>query len=267
MIRTALTYHAPQRPEQACALLAEHSADAAVLGGGTTLLPAMTRGDRTHLHVVDLRRLGLAGIEPVGEEAEIGAMTTYSALLTSPHLDGLAALVRLAAGGITGGTQLRNQGTIGGSASYANPASDIPAVLVAVNAQMRLHGPDGVREMAAGEFFRDAFETASTVGEVLTAIRVPRRAARIGYYKLKLSESSWPIATAAARAEIVDGRLVSAAVTIGAVCRTPVTVDVTGLVDNTGRITGSVAELASSSTITSTRRGKTNWPQPAIAGR
>ena len=243
MIRTALTHHAPHQVSEAAAVLAAHGPDAAVLGGGTVLLPAMGRGDRTHGHVVDLRRLGLAGVRAVGTEVEIGAMTTYTALLASAELDGRAALLRLAAEGITGGPQLRNQGTVGGSACYANPASDVPAVLVAAGAQLRLEGPDGVRELPAAEFFRDAFVTALGRGEVLTMIRVPRRPVRLGYAKLKLSESSWPIATAAACVESADGQIVSATVTVGAVCRTPVTVDVTGLLDGEGRLRAGADEL------------------------
>jgi carbon-monoxide dehydrogenase medium subunit len=243
MIRTALTHHAPHQVAEAAAVLAEHGPDAAVLGGGTVLLPAMGRGDRAHGHVVDLRRLGLTGVRAVGTEVEIGAMTTYTALLASAELDGRAALLRLAAGGITGGPQLRNQGTVGGSACYANPASDVPAVLVAAGAQLRLEGPDGVRELPAVEFFHDAFVTALGRGEVLTMIRVPRRPVRLGYAKLKLSESSWPIATAAACVEFADGQVVSATVTVGAVCRTPVTVDVTGLLDGEGRLRVGTDEL------------------------
>jgi carbon-monoxide dehydrogenase medium subunit len=236
VIRTALTHHAPREIAEASAVLAEHGPDAAVLGGGTVLLPAMGRGERTHGHVVDLRRLELEGVRVSGPEVEIGPMTTYTALLISAELDGPAALLRLAADGITGGPQLRNQGTIGGSACYANPASDVPAVLVAADAKLRLEGLDGAREMPAGEFFRDAYVTALGRGEILTSIRVPRRPVRVGYAKLKLSESSWPIATAAACVESTDGRVVSATVTVGGVCRTPITIDVSGQLDGQGRL-------------------------------
>jgi carbon-monoxide dehydrogenase medium subunit len=243
MIRTALTHHAPQEVADACAVLGEHGPDAAVLGGGTMLLPAMGRGERNHAHVVDLRRLGLSGIRSAAAEWEIGAMTTYSELLRAADLDGRAALLRRAAAGITGGPQLRNQGTVGGSACYANPASDMPAVLVAIGADLRLVGPAGAREVPASAFFRDAFVTALDPGEVLTTIRVPRRPAGVGYAKLKLSESSWPIATAAAVVERDEGRVRSAVITVGAVCRTPVSVDVTDLLDGSGRLLGDAGEL------------------------
>lgn len=237
MIRTGLAYHAPEQPAEACSLLAEHGDRAAVLGGGTMLLPAMGRGERTHQHVVDLRRLGLSGVTATEQSVEIGALTTYSSILAS-DLDGVAALVRLASNGITGGTQLRNQGTVGGSACFANPASDMPGVLVAADAQLVLEGVDGTREVAASEFYTDAFVTTRRPEEYLSVIRLVRRPVRVGYYKLKLSESSWPIATGSAVVEVADGRVVSATVTVGGVCATPFTVDVAELLDDSAVLRG-----------------------------
>ncbi|MDT7701761.1 MAG: aerobic carbon-monoxide dehydrogenase medium subunit [Pseudonocardiales bacterium] len=226
MIRSTLTHHAPERLADATALLAEHGAAAAVLGGGTVLLPAMVRGERTHRHVVDLRRLELVFVQAEAGWAEIGAMTTYAQVLASEELTGSAALLRRAAAGITGGAQLRNQGTVAGSAAYANPASDMPGCLVAAGAVLRLHGPDGPREVPAAEFFRGAFTTALRPAEMVVTVRVPLRPARIGYYKLKLSESSWPIATAAVTVEVSADGVTSAAVTLGAVAAQPITIDV-----------------------------------------
>lgn len=237
MIRTELAYHAPEQRAEACSLLAEHGDSAAVLGGGTMLLPAMGRGERTHQHVVDLRRLGLSGVTATEQSMEIGALTTYSSILAS-DLDGVAALVRLASNGITGGKQLRNQGTVGGSACYANPASDVPGVLVAAAARLVLEGADGTREVPASEFYTDAFVTTCRPGEYLSVIRLARRPVRVGYYKLKLSESSWPIATGSAVVEVADGRVASATVTIGGVCATPFTVDVAELLDDSGALRG-----------------------------
>jgi CO/xanthine dehydrogenase FAD-binding subunit len=233
MIRSLLTHHAPERLDAAAALLAEHHGSAAVLGGGTVLLPAMVRGERMHRHVVDLRKLGLTGIRIEDGWAEIGAMTTYSELLADARLTGTAALLPKAAAGITGGAQLRNQGTVGGSAAYANPASDIPGCLVGAGAVLRLHGPDGQRDTPAAEFFRGAFSTALAAGEMVTALRLPLRPARTGYYKLKLAESSWPIATAAARVEVSADGVIAAEVTLGAVSAAPITIDVSTLIRTT----------------------------------
>lgn len=242
MIRTDLAYHAPQHALEACSLLAEHGDDAAVLGGGTMLLPSMGRAERTHQHVVDLRRLGISGVTTTTEFTVIGAMTTYSTVLDS-ELDGVAALVQLASSGITGGRQIRNQGTVGGSASYASPASDMPGVLVAAEAQFVLEGSTGTREVSAGSFYTDAFVTTRRPDEYLSVIRLARRPVRVGYYKLKLSESSWPIATGSAVVELKDGQVVSATVTLGGVCATPFTVDVAGLLDESGVLSGRDGEL------------------------
>jgi carbon-monoxide dehydrogenase medium subunit len=242
MIRTRLAYHAPEQAAEACSLLAEHGDDAAVLAGGTMLLPSMGRAERTHHHVVDLRRLGLSGVTETPELLEIGAMTTYSSVLGS-ELDGVAALVKLASSGITGGRQIRNQGTVGGSASYANPASDLPGVLVAAGAQLVLQGSSGTREVSADAYYADAFVTTRRPDEYLSVIRLARRPVRVGYYKLKLSESSWPIATGSAVVEIKNGQVASATVTLGGVCATPFTVDVAGLVDESGVLRGNDDEL------------------------
>lgn len=243
MIRTALTHHMPYTLREATDLLGELDGTAAVLGGGTMLVPAMGRGERTYDHVVDLRRLGLSGVTSTEDEVEVGAMTTYSAVLTA-DVDGPANLLKKLAGGITGGPQLRNQGTVGGSASYANPSSDVPAALVATGARLSLYGSNGVREVPAAQFFRDAFETALAGDEIVTTIRVPKNDARTGYFKLKLSESSWPIATGAAVAAQADGRLTQARVTLGGVCATPVTIDVTECVDGHGALTVNDREWA-----------------------
>ncbi len=240
MIRTRLTYHSPSEIEEACALLDEHGDDAAVLGGGTHVLPMLTRGQRSVGHVVDLRRLGLTQITPRDGEVEVGAMATYTDVLSSPVLRNRASLLPTAAAGITGGAQIRNVGTIGGSASYANPSSDVPACLVALGARMRVHGPSGAREVSAEQFFVDAFRCDLSRGEILTNIVIPEVAGSTGYYKLKLCESSWPIATAAA---MVDNERQVASVTLGGVCRTPLRIDIGSLLDSGGRIRTSGQDL------------------------
>jgi CO/xanthine dehydrogenase FAD-binding subunit len=130
------------------------------------------------------------------------------------------------ADGITGGAQIRNQGTIGGSACFANPSSDVPACLVALGARLRLHGRDGSRTVDAADFFVDAFRTALRPGELLADIVFAVPSGAYGYSKLKLNESSWPIATAVAAREPGGA---GAWVTLGAVHRRPLRLDVTSL--------------------------------------
>jgi carbon-monoxide dehydrogenase medium subunit len=221
VIGLPITYHAPRDAAEACELLADRGERAAVLGGGTWLVPMMVRGERRVSDVVDVRDARIDGIARRGDEVEVGAMATYSSLLASDVVRDRVPLLRVVAAGITGGAQIRNVGTVGGSACFAIPSSDIPACLVALGARMLVRGPDGPREIPADAFFVDAFKTALGPAELLAAIVVPDDATRVGYHKLKLCESSWPIATAAA--VVRDGR---ATVAVGAVARTPLRLDV-----------------------------------------
>lgn len=173
-----------------------------VVGGGTMVVPTMTHGHLAPTAIVDLVRSGLTGIAEEDGATVIGAMTTYSSLLAGEwgrepgHP--LELLVQ-AASGITGGPQIRNKGTLGGSAAYANPSSDVPGCLVALDARVRLASSRGVREVPAAEFYLGAFRTDRRHDEVLCALVLPRgEATAWGYVKFKLVESSWPVVTAAA---------------------------------------------------------------------
>jgi CO/xanthine dehydrogenase FAD-binding subunit len=166
--------------------------DAVVVGGGTMVVPDLTHGRTRADAVVDLARAGLAGIARGDGAWVVGAMTSYTEIERSA-----VPLLATVARGITGGPQIRNRGTAGGSASYANPSSDVPAALVALRARLRLARVGSVREVAAEEFFLGPFRTARRPDEVLTAITVPDTDAALGYVKFKLAEGSWPIVTAA----------------------------------------------------------------------
>jgi aerobic carbon-monoxide dehydrogenase medium subunit len=239
VIRTALRYHRPGSAEEASDLLNEHRGDSAVLGGGTWLLPLMCRGELRVSHVVDLRGMGLDSIRVGADEVEVGAMVTYEDVLASPELADAAPLLGTMAAGVTGGRQLRNQATLVGSACYANPASEVPAVLVALDAVLQVHGPSRPREVAAADFFEGAFATALQPGELVTSFRLPRRRLRTGYAKVKLSAGSWPIATAAA---VLDEACGEASVTLGAVERQPLTLAVAGGEPGPGQIEALVAD-------------------------
>jgi CO/xanthine dehydrogenase FAD-binding subunit len=238
MIRTALRHHAPTEVAEAAALLATHAERAAVLGGGTMLVPSLTRGELDLDHVIDLRRLGLGGTAVTGRSVHIGAMVSYAGLLSAPAFPGTAQLLQRMAGGITGGPQIRCQGTICGSAAYAKPSTEVPAVLVALDATMHLHGPDGPRTTRAGAFFRDAHPVDLRRGELLTGVTVAASAARVGYYKLKLAEGSWPIATAAAVLPPTAVGYTGAVVTLGAVSARPIRLDLAPVLDGGGRLLG-----------------------------
>lgn len=203
MIRTAVRYHRPATVNDASALLEQHHGHAAVLAGGTQLLPRMFRGDSAVEHLVDARDLGLASatVSPATATPtiiEIGALVTYESILADPALRRACPLLAEVAAGITGGRALTGQATLIGSLCQNTPGSEIPAVFTALDAQVLLHGPHRARTVPVATFLRDAHEIDLGPGELVRAVRfaaVPRT----GYCKIKHTTGSWPIATATAR--------------------------------------------------------------------
>jgi aerobic carbon-monoxide dehydrogenase medium subunit len=204
VIQRRFEYHAPREIDEALESLAGAGEDCAVLGGGTWLIPNMTFAAQQPKVVLDPKHLDLASISEFGDEILVGARATYSDVLRSSVISTHLPLLAAMASGITGGVSIVGQGTIGGSACYGNPSSDVPACLVVLRARLRLRSVRGTREVEAADFFRGKFATDRQPDEILTGMVFPKTspAARCGYYKLKFSAGSWPIVTAAA---IVDG--------------------------------------------------------------
>lgn len=225
-----MRYHRPATASEASEILAVHHGNAAVLGGGTQLLPRMMR-DEVHVeHVVDIGDIdGLGDIGALDGQVVVGARVTYADVLASDMLrESVPLLPRLAAG-VTGGRQITQQATLVGAACHNYPGTDVPGALVALRARMRLHGPEGIREVPAADFFRDAHVTDVRAGEFVTGFAV-EPGARAGYCKVKHAAGSWPIATASAVRD-ADGQL---GVTLGAVAAVPVRIELTeveGLAD------------------------------------
>jgi len=255
MIKRRFTYHSPDSLDEALEALAEHGSDAEVVGGGTWVVPEMTHGARVPTHVVDLRRAGLSGVAESNGGVSIGAMTTYAQLANAPLIAERAGALATMAAGITGGAQVRNQGTLGGSACYATPSSDAPGALVGLDATMNLRSSSGSRSVAAGDFFKGAFEADVGDGEVLESITLPAPPAgvKFGHYKLKLVESSWPIATATAVVGVDgDGKLTAVRISVGGVNTKPYLVDTQELVGS------SIDDDAAAAVMTAARAGATD---------
>jgi CO/xanthine dehydrogenase FAD-binding subunit len=224
------TVHAPPSPQAAVELLAElagRGESAAVVGGGTVLVPQLTRLEADPDHLVDLWRAGLGNLafaDPARTVLRVGALVSYQQVLDDPALPDLVPLLPLMCAGITGGVQLRSQGTIGGSACAARPYSDAPSVLAALGAVMRIRSVRGVREVPFTDFVVDAERTVMADDELLEAVDVPvpPPAHRAGHRKVKTAEGSWPIVTVSA---VRTARLTHLAV--GGVARRPVLVQVT----------------------------------------
>ncbi|HET7035717.1 MAG TPA: FAD binding domain-containing protein, partial [Thermomicrobiaceae bacterium] len=134
-----------------------------------------------------------------GDSLIIGPLTTYDALLADATLQQTLPLIGEAAN-VVGDLQVRNRGTIGGAAAHADPAADFPAVLLALEAQFRVVGPQGERTIAAADFFQDLFTTALQPTEVLTEIRLPVPAAGTGmaYEKFAHPASGYAVVGVAA---------------------------------------------------------------------
>jgi CO/xanthine dehydrogenase FAD-binding subunit len=169
-----------------------------VIGGGTLTIPSISHGYATPSRVIDLGRTGSQKIEASTTEIRVGAMVTYQHLILSPIIRRELRILHLMANGITGGIQIRNQGTLGGAACAARPHSDAPAVLTALEAQMIVQSPEAQRRVAAADFFAGAERNAMCENEILSEIVFPRKFTemRTAYYKLKFAESSWPVITA-----------------------------------------------------------------------
>lgn len=224
---TSFAYHRPASPSEAVEIRAAYPAGAsAVIGGGTLVVPALTRGDVSAPNVIDLARTGLGYVADRDGVPRVGTMTSYHQLLTSPVARARLPLLCLVAAGITGGYQIRHQATVGGALCAARPSSDVLAPLVALGAEVTLKGSGGRRSLATADFLRDAERTALGPAELAEGLTFPGPAPdRYGYYKLKLAESSWPIATAAAAMWLAgDGTVATLRLVLGGIAGQPVTI-------------------------------------------
>ena len=169
MIPAEFDYVAAESLDAALDALREGGEDAKVLAGGHSLLPLMKLRLAAPSLLVDLRRVpGLAGIERENGSFRIGAMTRHHAVATNADV-GLAATVAAT----IADPQVRNRGTIGGSVAHGDPASDMPAVILAAEGTMTVRGDGGEREVAAADFFQDYLTTALADGEILTSLTLP----------------------------------------------------------------------------------------------
>jgi aerobic carbon-monoxide dehydrogenase medium subunit len=174
------------------ALSGDH--DAKILAGGHSLLPLMrVRLSRPSM-LVDISRIrDLKYVKEDGETVAIGAGTRHHDVANSEALRELCPIVPFAAAQI-GDPQVRHVGTIGGSVAHADPASDMPSVLAALDAEMVVRGPGGVRNVAATQFFKGLFEPDLAHDEVLTEIRVPKTQGRgWSYVKFHRRAQDWAL--------------------------------------------------------------------------
>ena len=173
MIPAAFDYQRASSVDEAVSLLGQHGDDAKLLAGGHSLLPLMKLRLATPAVLIDISRVGdLSYVREDGGTVAIGALTRHHDLQESELLRSQVPLLAHAAGKV-GDPQVRHRGTIGGSIAHGDPASDLPAVLLALRATLVAAGPGGTREIPVDDFFTGFLETALRPDEVLTEIRVP----------------------------------------------------------------------------------------------
>jgi carbon-monoxide dehydrogenase medium subunit len=178
VIPAAFSYRRAASADEALGLAAELGEDAKFLAGGHSLLPLMKLRLAMPEVIIDIGRLAdLSYIRDDGGHIAVGALTRHHDLEHSGLLARELPLLAYAAGQV-GDPQIRHRGTIGGSLAHSDPASDLPAVVLALDATLVARGPAGSREIGAGDFFGGLFETALEPGELLTEIRIPKPAAR-----------------------------------------------------------------------------------------
>ena len=174
MIPAAFSYARADSVDEAIALLAEHGDEAKLLAGGHSLLPLMKLRLATPSVLVDVGRLDeLSYVREAGDEIAIGGLTRHHVVETDPLLRRHVPLLSAAAGEV-GDPQVRHRGTLGGSLAHGDPASDLPAVLLALRGSVVVRGSGGERTIAADDFFRDFLETALAPDEIITEVRVPK---------------------------------------------------------------------------------------------
>jgi len=194
VIPVAFEYLRAASADEALALLREHGDDAKLLAGGHSLIPLMKYRLASPGVIIDIGRLhDLSYIREDDDVIRIGALTRHSDIEQSEVLRSRLPLLADVASQV-GDPQVRNRGTIGGSLAHGDPASDLPAAILALRASLVLAGPDGQREVAADGFFTGFLETAVGPDEMLTEIRVPAAThSSFGFEKFRCRAQDWAV--------------------------------------------------------------------------
>jgi aerobic carbon-monoxide dehydrogenase medium subunit len=208
MIPAAFEYYSPRSLSEAVAILSAHKDDVKVLSGGQSLLPLMKMRLSKPGHLVDIGRIpGLDAIAEEGNSIVIGAMATHAQLESSELLKARCPLLSQTATTIAD-VQVRNCGTIGGSVAHADPAGDMPAAILALDAEIKAFGPNGERWINAGEFFLGLMMSVLEPDEIVTAVKVPVTAGeKTSYLKAAPRSSGFAVVGAAVRMELDASRV------------------------------------------------------------
>jgi aerobic carbon-monoxide dehydrogenase medium subunit len=222
MIPAPFDYEVAESVEHAISLLGSRD-DTKVLAGGHSLLPLLRLRLARPSLLVDVGRLsGLSHVRDAGDSIAIGALTRHHDVATAPLLQEHCPIVAYAAR-LIGDPQVRHRGTIGGSLAHGDPASDLPAVVLALDAEIDIAGSGGVRTVPAAEFFRGVFETAVGADELVTEVRVPKQSGDHvwSYLKFRRRAQDWATVGVAAVARRSNGGVEEAAISLVSMGATP----------------------------------------------
>jgi carbon-monoxide dehydrogenase medium subunit len=222
MIPAAFDYEVAESPEQAVSLLGSRE-DAKLLAGGHSLIPLLRLRVLRPSLLVDIGRIdALSYVRDAGEWLAVGALTRHKAVRDDPLVQEHCPILSHTAG-LIGDPQVRHRGTIGGSLAHCDPASDLPAVILALGAELVIVGAQGERIVPASEFFRSVFETAVDPSELLTEIRVPKLGTWGGWSYLKFARRAqdWATVGVAALVRREDGGVSEARVALTNMGPTP----------------------------------------------
>ena len=209
MIPPSFEYHRPSTVDEAIGLLSSLGSEAKILAGGHSLLPMMKLRFAQPEHLVDINRIPeLKGVRVIGDDIVIGAMTSENAIIADPVLTEKVPLLPEAAR-LIADPIVRNRGTIGGDIAHGDPANDHPAIALACDAVMTIAGPEGIRQVAASDFFLGTYWTALEENDILTAITMKAFPSGAGYSykKLKRKIGDWATAACAVVVSLSGGKI------------------------------------------------------------
>jgi aerobic carbon-monoxide dehydrogenase medium subunit len=223
VIPAAFDYKAPTSLDEALQLLAEGGDDAKIIAGGQSLLPVMKLRLAAPELLIDLAKIdSLKGVRDDGDAIVIGAMTTHFEVSRDPLVAEHASLIVKCVETVAD-PQVRHRGTFGGACSHADPAGDLPAPTLALDAEFVIAGPGGQRTVAAADFFQDLFTTAIGDDEILTEVRVPKYTGwGSAYEKFVRVAQQWAIAGVAATVRTAGGTIAEARIGLTNMGPTPV---------------------------------------------
>ncbi len=206
MLPGEFEYHRATSVDEALQMMQQYGDDAKFIAGGHSLLPLMKLRLAEPVHLIDISRIPeMSYIRRTNGAVSVGALTTHYMLESSEELASSVRVIPEAAAHI-GDVQVRNRGTVGGSVAHADPASDLPSVLVALGAEFVAKGPNGERTISAANFFEDLMTTTLGEDELLTEIRfqVPQGKVGSAYEKLANKASHYSVVGAAAIVTLAD---------------------------------------------------------------